>query len=328
MTDSFGASSTSAYGSTANAGRTVAAMFQTRDGAQRAVEALVEEGFDRSDINLVEGNQASTGYSDSYQGSGEGFWASLKDLFFPDEDRHVYAEGLRRGGYLVSVRAPGESYDRAVDILDDEGTIDLDEREASWRSQGWSGYTGSDYNRTATAPDTPALSATPAAGGMNTASAGYSDRATGVTANASGSTTARQGEAEEVIPIVEERLQVGKRVTEGGRVRVRSYVVEEPVSEQVNLREEHVSVQRRPVDLELTGDVDPFRERTFELDEKSEQAVVAKEARIREELVVKKDVETRNETVNDTVRRTEVDVQDDRNARVSGTGTTGEPTRR
>ena len=34
----------------------------------------------------------------------QGFWASLVDLFMPDEDRHTYTEGLNRGGYLLSAQ--------------------------------------------------------------------------------------------------------------------------------------------------------------------------------------------------------------------------------
>ena len=66
---------------------------------------------------------------------------------------------------------------------------------------------------------------------------------------------------------------------------------------------------------------DPFQERTIEVEERGEEAVVSKEARVVEEVVVRKDVEQRTETVSDTVRKTEVDVEDDRNIR--GTGTTG-----
>ncbi len=64
---------------------------------------------------------------------------------------------------------------------------------------------------------------------------------------------------------------------------------------------------------------DLFRERTIEAEERSEEAVVAKEARVKEELVVKKDVDQRTETVSDKVRRTEVEVEDERgNALRSG----------
>lgn len=361
MSDTYGSQGAGMAGTGRH--HSIAAMFRTRDQAQRAVEALVEEGFSRDEIRMVEGSSSSTGYSDTSSSADEGFWASLRDLFFPDEDRHVYAEGLRRGGYLVSVRTTTENYEQAADILDDEGTLDLDESEASWPSQGWSGYTGSDYDRSASlntgtgvgmastggataatdyeGSDVTGLHSSPgstagASLGSTTRTADSMAGGMGSSATGTSATTGYTGsrdrdlgtdEREEVIPIAEERLRVGKRVQEGGRVRVRTYVVEEPVSEQVNLRQEHVSIERRPVDRALTGEADPFKERTLELDEKTEQAVVDKEARVREELLVRKDVDTRNETVSDTVRRTEVDVQDDRGNTVRGTGTSGEPRR-
>ena len=95
-------------------------------------------------------------------------------------------------------------------------------------------------------------------------------------------------------------------------MRVRSYVVETPVQEQVSLREEHVSVERRPVDRAATTGDNLFRERTIEAEERAEEAVVSKEARVKEELVLKKGVEHRTETVSDKVRKTEVEVEDER----------------
>ncbi|HYI49932.1 MAG TPA: YsnF/AvaK domain-containing protein, partial [Allosphingosinicella sp.] len=121
---------------------------------------------------------------------------------------------------------------------------------------------------------------------------------------------------EEHVPIVEEQLRVGKREVERGGARVRSYVREVPVHEQVNLREEHVSVERRPVGERsavagLSGNnEDTFRDRTIEMTERSEEAVVAKEAQVREELVVKKTAEERTEQIDDNVRRTEVEVDE------------------
>jgi stress response protein YsnF len=96
------------------------------------------------------------------------------------------------------------------------------------------------------------------------------------------------------------------------------------VQEQVSLREETVHVERRPVEGGRSGTLgaDAFQERTIEVEEKREEAVVSKEARVKEELVVRKDVENRTETISDTVRSTEVDVEDERGNRVSGTKTT------
>jgi uncharacterized protein (TIGR02271 family) len=93
------------------------------------------------------------------------------------------------------------------------------------------------------------------------------------------------------------------------------------VQEQVALREERVNVERRPVDRPVAAGDDAFRERTVEATESAEEAVVAKEARVTEEVVVRKQSEERTQTVSDTVRRTEVEVEDERGR----TGTTERP---
>jgi uncharacterized protein (TIGR02271 family) len=307
--------------------RTITAFFDTRSDAEEAVSRLQAVDIASDSIRLIPGTERDTDASASPDTSslgdaGTGFWDSLRDLFLPDEDRYTYAEGLRRGGYLVSVNASDAEYERVLDILDDEGTIDIDERAASWRAEGWSGTSsaaarpGGTVDLTADPVGTPG---TTTGSRLGTGSDMSADRtAPGVGAGTSADRTAR---GEEVIPMAEERLKVGKREVGQGRVRVRSYVVETPVSEQVSLREERVAVERRPVDRDVSGTEDAFRERTIEMDERSEEAVVSKEARVKEELVVKKDVEQRTETVSDTVRSTEVEVEDERGNKVSGTGT-------
>jgi uncharacterized protein (TIGR02271 family) len=122
-----------------------------------------------------------------------------------------------------------------------------------------------------------------------------------------------------VIPVVEEELRVGKRDVQQGGVKVKSHVVETPVTEQVNLRQERVSVERRPVDRPLSGNERAFQDRTIEVEQRGEEAIVSKEARVKEEVVVKKDVEQRTERVSDTVRRTEVEVENER-PRQKGSG--------
>lgn len=127
-------------------------------------------------------------------------------------------------------------------------------------------------------------------------------------------TTAATGNqvTEERIPVVEEQLQVGKREVERGGARVRSYVTEVPVHEQLRLREERVRVERRPVDQPLSDvDGDAFRERTVNVTAMSEEPVIAKAARVVEEVVVSKVAGERTEEINETVRRTNVDVDGD-----------------
>ncbi len=112
------------------------------------------------------------------------------------------------------------------------------------------------------------------------------------------------------IPVIEEELQVGKRAVETGGVRVETSITERPVEETVTLREENVTVNRRPVDRALTdADLSAVKEGDLTVTERAEQAVVAKEARVVEEVVIGKEVGERTETISDTVRRTEVDVE-------------------
>jgi uncharacterized protein (TIGR02271 family) len=113
------------------------------------------------------------------------------------------------------------------------------------------------------------------------------------------------------IPVVEEELRVGKRAVEQGGVRVTTRVEEVPVNEQVTVREEHVHVERQPVDRAATdADFAAAQQGALEVRERREEVVVDKEARIVEEVVINKDVDARTETIQDTVRSTDVDVQE------------------
>jgi uncharacterized protein (TIGR02271 family) len=115
---------------------------------------------------------------------------------------------------------------------------------------------------------------------------------------------------EERIPVVEERLQVGKREVGRGGVRVRSYIVEQPVHEELELRDERVDVERRPIGERVVGAPgELLQEREIEMTETREEPVIAKEAVVTDEVVVRKRGGKRVEKIDDTVRRTEVDVQ-------------------
>jgi uncharacterized protein (TIGR02271 family) len=117
---------------------------------------------------------------------------------------------------------------------------------------------------------------------------------------------------EQVIPLAEEELQVGKRTVDRGTTSIRRYVVRKPVEESVTLRDETVSVERRrPVTAGEAGvPAGTFEERTVEVHQTAEEPVVSKTAHIAEEVVVRKDVTERTERVRDDVRREQVDVQD------------------
>lgn len=128
-------------------------------------------------------------------------------------------------------------------------------------------------------------------------------------ASAAETTTERTTAEDSSIALAEERLSVGKRAVSGGTTRIRRYVVETPVEEQIALRSEKVTLERRPVsDGRPVGTAD-FTDRMVEMTETSEEAVVAKTARVTEEVRLRKDASDRVETVKDTVRRDEVEIE-------------------
>lgn len=132
----------------------------------------------------------------------------------------------------------------------------------------------------------------------------------GYAADSGQMTDARATDSTASIPIIEEELQVGKRVVQTGGARLRSRIVERPVEEHLRLREERVWVERNAVNRQATdADFAAFKEGTIEITEQAEIPVVAKDARVVEEVSLGKTVEEREETIRDTVRRTEVDVE-------------------
>ncbi|HEV2080797.1 MAG TPA: YsnF/AvaK domain-containing protein [Allosphingosinicella sp.] len=247
--------------------RTVTALYDTRAEAEAARDRLSSEVDVEGRAKIID--KSSAGSSDFHS------------VPLSHEDRHAYSEGLNRGGFMLCAEVDeDEDADRIVALLEQTSSVDMDERQDSWRTEGWQPYAGTS--------------------GSGSAFFGGEDR------------DRDRAVEEERIPIVEEHLNVGKREVSRGGARVRSYVKETPVNEQVNLREEHVSVERRPV----TGDSSrnlgegAFEERNIEMRETAEVPVVEKEARVAEELVVRKTAEEHTENVQGTVRRTEVDVDE------------------
>jgi stress response protein YsnF len=118
-----------------------------------------------------------------------------------------------------------------------------------------------------------------------------------------------------VVPVVVEALTVEKRRVARGIVRVRtrvySKVVEQEVEKQVGLRDETIHVQRRAVDRPVSvSDVNLFKERSFEMTEVHEEAVISKTARVIEEVVMGKEVAEKIETIRETLRRTDVQIEE------------------
>ena len=274
---------------------TIVGIFDNYTQAQAAVKALSGAGIKQGSVSIARNEPAGKGYT-TYGGAnskdydtGTSIGGSISDffanLFGGDNDpalkdeRDIYAESVRRGGTAVTVQVEDNMVEKAADILNDNGAVDVDRRAAQYRKTGYKNYD-------AKAP----------------------------LYNAEQSKTElRQyaGEGEVALPVIEEQLNVGKRVVQRGGVRVHTTITERPVEEQVTLREENVTVNRRPVDRAVSdADMKNFKDGSFNVTTKAEEAVVGKQARVVEEVVVGKNVTEHTETVRDSVKRTDVKVDE------------------
>jgi uncharacterized protein (TIGR02271 family) len=199
----------------------------------------------------------------------------------------------------VVVESSDDRAERGMEILRRLHPVDIHARTAQWRQEGWTGY---DATARTSAPRASAATAM--------RSAQEQVRTTARVANQGASTRRVEGDKEVTIPVVEEDIAIGKREVERGHVRIYSRVTEQPVEESVRLREEKVTVERRPVDRPATeADFTAAGKDVIEMTEKAEEPVVTKRARVVEEVVVHKDVTEHTETVHGAERHTDVDVQ-------------------
>ncbi|MBC6609931.1 DUF2382 domain-containing protein [Hymenobacter sp. BT507] len=265
---------------------TVIGMFDTADQAKSAAQQLASAGFSLDHVDVASRNDDTTDTNNVNRGryrsntnrNEESTSDSISDFFsnlFSDDDdnAHRYAHAARESGSLVTVHAhSAENAHQAAEILDRCGAVDVNERAEQ------SGYKGKATNAN--------------------------------NANANANVTNQNTNDQVSAKVIEENLQVGKRVEQTGGARLRSRIIERPVEASVRLREEHVNVDRKPVDRPATeADFAAFKEGNIEVTESAERAVVGKEARVVEEVTLGKEVTEREETIHDTVRKTEVDVE-------------------
>ena len=232
-----------------------------------------------------------------------GFFDWLFSSDVPDYDRDRYSRHLNEKRVAVSVRAVDQHWhDRIIAIMEEFNPIDIDEdghsvthERATDRHLDDRRDFGSD---TGPRPRPPGPISAP-----------RQDRTFGATARSdmhTGARTDMSREREQVIPVVKEELEVGKRATEQ-RYRVKTYVVEHPVEKTVTVRDERVEIEHRPISR--TGDLRMPQEREIEVVERHEEPFAEKRVTGAEEIVVRKEVVERPETVRGTVRETKVDVE-------------------
>lgn len=199
-----------------------------------------------------------------------GLWASLFGGE-PDHDTAVYSHSVQGGSTVVTVKTPDRDVASVMSILARHNPIDIDERASSY------GLTQK--------PSVPL--------------------STGRTGMAATAPAADDG----VIQLSEEELVVGKRVVNRGTTRIRRFVTEVPVEQQVSLHEESVNIERHPVTGDQSVPGTAFTDQTIEVAQTGEEAVVGKTARVYEEVNLRKQAVDRVETVKDTVRREDVEIE-------------------
>jgi uncharacterized protein (TIGR02271 family) len=262
---------------------TIVAVYDTAAHADLAVRDLEAAGVPSSVISQHNSSGAATGASTTATAPvhERGFWANL----FGGEpeyehDTAVYDRSLEAGAAVVTVKASEQHIAHVMDLLERHNPIDIDERTAS-------------YGLGATGTTTTTTTATAGLG----------------VGSAKGTVMPTSGE--EALSLSEEQLTVGKRLVNRGTTRIRRFVVETPVEEAVTLHSEKVSIERRPVTAGTQVTDADFTDRTIEVTETEEEAVVAKTAHVREEVVINKTATDRVETVRDTVRREDVEITRD-----------------
>lgn len=263
-------------------------IFDTQAQALQARSRLLSAGYTDDEVRVA-GEAASSSNTTTHASSASGarepegaIARFFHSLFGSDDtasrDAATYKEAFRRGAYSVSVTTTDEDEGEEVErILNEAGAVDVDDRSAQWRQEGWTPE-----------PETQANNANNSADNKVTLEAGDTRK----------------------MQEVEEELKVGKRAVARGGVRIFQRVTEVPVNESVHLREEHADVQRHEVDRPATAaDMAALKDGSIEVREMSEEAVVSKSARVVGEVEVGKKVTEREETIQDTVRKTKVEVE-------------------
>jgi hypothetical protein len=107
--------------------------------ALAARDGLVSAGIDRSRIEILAQSGTAQDASFHYERNDEGVWGAIKRVFMPDEDTHVYAEGIRRGYATLVVRAGDGDQEQIISLIESQDAVDIETHATNWRQSGWSG---------------------------------------------------------------------------------------------------------------------------------------------------------------------------------------------
>lgn len=306
--------------------QTVIGIFENFSQAQDAKSHLVANGFTEAEVDITR-KKSGDSDEDHDEGLGERISNFFKNLFSNEDEAASHIAAAKKGNVVTVHAASLEQAEQAQDILNRYGALDVDDYNKRYKD-GLTGDRADSYRYSETANDTTNRYTETSIhddddvrSGLRTPSipgAGYAGSMTPTEsldsnddrARYEGKGDFRDTDATGKIKVIKEDLQVGKREVETGGVRLRSKIVERPVEESIRLREEHVNIERNTVDRPATeADFADFKEGTVEVTEYAEKPVVAKTARVVEEVSLDKEVTEREETISDTVRHTEVETE-------------------
>ncbi|HLP72966.1 MAG TPA: YsnF/AvaK domain-containing protein [Bacteroidales bacterium] len=283
---------------------TVIGFFSNSSDAYDAADTLRERGFDIGNVDVSDNNRSDMDEHGREERSGKvgNFFRSL--FSDNDDDADRYSNAAHENSLVTVHASDRDEAERAAEILDSCGAIDVDEGYGS-RGGAYSGTGSGAFSETGSG----AYAESEHDVRDFDSGLGESDLDTERTASfARDKDFDRTDEAS--IPVVEEEVNIGKREVRRGGVRLRSRIIEKPVEETLRLREERVNVERVPVDRDVTDDdLENFREETVEVHEYGEEPIVSKRSRVVEEVRVGKEVHERQETVREKARKKEVDVE-------------------
>jgi len=263
--------------------KTVVGLFEDMGEADRAIAELHDAGIPKNDIKFAD-SRGLQAHLVGDQTSGTGMRNLLARLFGLDyrveneQASPLYSDWVQKGGVLVAVNTDDDRIGQVSNILETHGDI---------ASTGRVRRTGI-FEKAAESVEHPVRSI-------------ESER------------LARRAESnadERKLEVIEEELHVGKRKVQRGSVRVVKHVTETPVEETINLRDETVTIERRPLDrIASDADLKELADSRIEMIETIEEPVVSKEAHVKEEITISRKFVDHQEKIRDKVRKTEVDIE-------------------
>ena len=218
---------------------TLVAVFDNRDDARKAMDELLNSGFTRQEVRLSEGDASNAGAApvarsgandeadDDVANDDGSFGSSIKHFFSNlfgtghSEHAHKYSEAVSRGHYVLTLSADGEpEVERAADIIERYGPIDIDEQSAQWGSPNMATDAmrmGADAQQQSASMSRQSTQGSQ--GGMQDSTPGASQQ------------RAPQSDANSANPALQEELRISQRDLQRGGVRVFQNEVE---AQQIN----------------------------------------------------------------------------------------------